>query len=42
LRELPSAILAPLGALIRDSGEWAVYRIEQQRARLRPVYVGAS
>jgi HlyD family secretion protein len=40
LRELPSAILAPLGALVRDSGNWAAYRIEQQRARLRPVRVG--
>jgi HlyD family secretion protein len=40
LRQLPSAILAPLGALVRDSGDWAVYRIEQQRARLRPVRVG--
>jgi len=40
LRELPSAILAPLGALIRDNGGWAVYRIEGSRAQLRPVDVG--
>jgi HlyD family secretion protein len=40
LRQLPSAILAPLGALIRDSGGWAAYRIEQGRARLRPLRAG--
>lgn len=40
LRQLPSATLAPLGALVRDSGNWAVYRVEQQRARLQPVQVG--
>jgi HlyD family secretion protein len=40
LRQLASATLAPLGALVRDSGNWAVYRIEQQRAHLQPVQVG--
>lgn len=40
LRQLPSAIVAPLGALIRDSGDWAVYRIEHERAHLRRVRVG--
>jgi len=40
LRQLPSVMLAPLGALVRDSGNWAVYRIEQQRAQLQPVQVG--
>jgi HlyD family secretion protein len=40
LRQQPSAILAPLGALVRDNGRWAVYRLEQRRARLRPVQVG--
>ena len=40
LRQLESAILAPLGALIRDRGDWAVYRIEQGRARLRAIRVG--
>jgi HlyD family secretion protein len=40
LRECPSAILAPLGTLIRDRGHWAVYRIEDGRARLRGIQVG--
>ena len=40
LRAVPAATLAPLGALVRDRGDWAVYRIEQRRARLRPVHVG--
>jgi HlyD family secretion protein len=40
LRQLESAILAPLGALVRDRGGWAVYRIEQGRARLRAIRVG--
>jgi len=40
LRESPSAILAPLGALVRDHGDWAVYRIERGRARLRAIRVG--
>jgi HlyD family secretion protein len=41
LRETPSAVVAPLGALVRDTGGWAVFRIERGRARLRPVRVGA-
>jgi HlyD family secretion protein len=40
LREVPAATLAPLGALVRDRGEWAVYRVEGGRARLRPVRIG--
>lgn len=40
LRQLDSALLAPLGALIRNRGAWAVYRIENGRARLRPIQVG--
>jgi len=40
LRQTAAAILAPLGALVRDRGDWAVYRIEQGRARLRPVRIG--
>lgn len=40
VRQVPSAVLVPLGALVRDSGNWAVYRVEQQRAHLRPVQVG--
>jgi HlyD family secretion protein len=41
LRETPSALIAPAGALVRDAGGWAVFRIEAGRARLRPVKVGA-
>jgi HlyD family secretion protein len=41
LRETPSAVVAPVGALVRDRGGWSVYRIEHGRARLRPVRVGA-
>jgi len=41
LRETASAVTAPLGALVRSGGGWAVYRIEQGRARLRPVRIGA-
>jgi HlyD family secretion protein len=40
LRECASAVLAPLGALVRDSGHWAVYRVEHGRARLRVVQPG--
>lgn len=40
LRTVPAATLAPLGALVRDRGDWAVYRIEQERARLRSVHIG--
>ena len=40
LRECASAVLAPIGALVRDNGQWAVYRIERGRARLRPIEVG--
>jgi HlyD family secretion protein len=40
LRQLTAATLAPLGALVRDRGGWAVYRIERGRARLRPIQVG--
>jgi HlyD family secretion protein len=39
LREVPAAVLVPLGALVRDRGEWAAYRVEHGRARLRPVRV---
>jgi HlyD family secretion protein len=41
LRQNPRATVAPIGALVRDHGGWAVYRIEQGRARLRDVEVGA-
>jgi HlyD family secretion protein len=40
LRQSESAILAPLGALVRDRGGWAAYRIEHGRARLRALQVG--
>jgi HlyD family secretion protein len=40
LREVPSAVLAPIGALVRDRGAWAAYRIEGGRARLHPITVG--
>lgn len=41
LRQAPAAVTAPLGGLVRDSGGWAVFRIEGGRARLRTVRVGA-
>lgn len=41
LRREPQAVTAPLGALVRDSRRWAVYRVEGDRARLVPVDVGA-
>jgi HlyD family secretion protein len=41
LREAPSAVLASVGALVRDRGTWAVFRLESGRAVLRPVKVGA-
>jgi HlyD family secretion protein len=41
LREAPDALKAPLGALVRKDGGWAVFRIAEGRARLTPVQVGA-
>lgn len=41
LRREPQALKAPLGALVRSDGRWAVYRIVAGRARLTPVQVGA-
>jgi HlyD family secretion protein len=41
LRQTPSAVIAPLGALVRDQGAWAVFRVEQGRARLRRVEIDA-
>jgi HlyD family secretion protein len=41
LRQTPSAVVAPLGALVRDQGRWAVFRLEGGKARLRPIEVGA-
>jgi HlyD family secretion protein len=41
LRAAPAALLCPTGALVRDKGGWAVFKIEGGRARLRPVTIGA-
>jgi HlyD family secretion protein len=40
LRRASDAVLAPTGALVRSGGGWAVWRIENDRARLRQVTVG--
>jgi HlyD family secretion protein len=41
LRQAPDAVLAPVGALVRDAGGWAVFRVNGGRARLTRVDVGA-
>lgn len=41
LRRAAQATKAPLGALVRAEGRWAVFRIIDGRARLTPVQVGA-
>jgi len=41
LRRAAKVRLCPVGALVRDQGGWAVFRLEAGRARLRPVEVGA-
>ncbi|MES2896848.1 MAG: HlyD family efflux transporter periplasmic adaptor subunit [Pseudomonadota bacterium] len=41
LRREARAVKAPLGALVRADGGWAVFRIADGRARLTPVTVGA-
>ncbi|MFZ5719729.1 MAG: efflux RND transporter periplasmic adaptor subunit [Pseudomonadota bacterium] len=41
LRSTNAAVKAPLGALVRKDGGWAVFRIAGGRARLTPVEVGA-
>lgn len=41
LRRETRALKAPLGALVRQDGGWAVFRIQDGRARLTPVTVGA-
>lgn len=41
LRRSPSAVIVPLGALVRDKGGWAVFRLETGKVRLRPIDVGA-
>ena len=34
------ALRVPVAALFRQDGDWAVYRIDQDRARLTPVRIG--
>jgi HlyD family secretion protein len=41
LRQAPKAVKAPLGALVRSNGGWAVFRVADGRALLTPVEVGA-
>jgi HlyD family secretion protein len=41
LRREAHALKVPVGALQRRGGQWAVFRIEAGRARLRPVAIGA-
>ncbi|MFN3523000.1 MAG: efflux RND transporter periplasmic adaptor subunit [Phenylobacterium sp.] len=41
LRQAPDAVKAPLGALARADGGWAVFRVEGGKARLRRISVGA-
>lgn len=41
LHQSPRALIVPLGALQRHAGGWALYRIEDGRARLTPVTIGA-
>jgi HlyD family secretion protein len=41
LRQEARAVKAPLGALVRADGGWAVFRVADGRARLTPVTVGA-
>ena len=41
LRQAPSATKVPLGALVGSGDGWAVFRIENGRARLTSVVVGA-
>jgi HlyD family secretion protein len=41
LRRTPAAVVAPTGALVRDNGGWAAYRIVAGRAVLTPIQAGA-
>ena len=40
LWEAPDALAVPLGALFRQGEEWAVFAVEEGRARLRPLKLG--
>jgi HlyD family secretion protein len=39
---LPDVLRVPTGALVRNGEGWAVFRIEEGRARLRPVETGVG
>jgi HlyD family secretion protein len=39
---VPDGVLAPVAALFRRQGDWAVFAVDGGRARLRPVSVGAN
>ncbi len=41
LRREPSVVTAPVGALLRHAGGWAVFVVQSGRAHLRAVSVGA-
>lgn len=41
LRREPSALKIPLGALVRDGGGWAAFRVSDGRARLTRIDIGA-
>jgi HlyD family secretion protein len=38
--EAAEALTVPLSALFRSGGDWAVFTVEDGRARLRPVRIG--
>ena len=38
--DVPRALLVPLGALFRQGEQWSVFRVENDRAKLRPVTLG--
>ncbi|MCC5980459.1 MAG: HlyD family efflux transporter periplasmic adaptor subunit [Oceanicaulis sp.] len=42
VQRMEDAILIPVGALFRRQGQWAVFRVDNGRARLRMVEVGAN
>jgi HlyD family secretion protein len=41
VREIPSAVLVPLGAIFRKGGAWATFVVSGGKALLRPVEIGA-
>jgi HlyD family secretion protein len=41
LRREPSAARLPIGALVRSGGGWSTFRVENGRARLRGLEIGA-